>query len=275
MPRLFDRALYLARQAKASPAITAPLMERIAEDFDERLAIVTRRFERALLIAPGTKRFASVIKTSGKVSSLESCAPSASDDLQLGGPYDAIFSMLDLHTVNDVPGYLAQVSRALNPDGLLMLSFFAGETLSELRDCWLAAEVDVTGGASPRVAPMIAIRELGGLLQRANLALPVADLDRITLRYSDAFTLMREIKAAGFANPLVGRSPKFVSQRFAFKVAKHYQTHFSDPDGKVRATLEVAWSNAWKPHESQPKPLKPGSAKARLADALKVPEGKL
>ncbi len=273
-PRLFDRALYLQRQAKASPAITAPLMERIAEDLGERLAIVTRHFDRAILIAHSDE-FASVLNASGKIGALEHRSPPATDVLELTGPCDAIISMLDLHAVNDVPGYLAQCARALKPDGLLMLSFFAGETLGELRDSWLAAEVETTGGASPRVAPMIAIRELGGLLQRAQLALPVADLDRVTLRYSDAFTLMREVKAAGFANPLIGRSAKFVSQRFAFKVAEHYQSHFSDPDGRIRATLEIAWANAWKPHQSQPQPLKPGSAKARLADALKVPEGKL
>jgi SAM-dependent methyltransferase len=272
LPRLFDRALYLARQKNASPTITAPLIERIADDLSDRLAIITRHFDRALLIAPDTGHFASVLRNSAKIGSLECRTSTANDDLELAGPYDAIFSMLDIHTVNDVPGYLAQVARDLKPDGLLMLSFFAGETLAELRDSWLAAEVEITGGASPRVAPMIAIRELGGLLQRAKLALPVADLDRMTLRYPDAFALMREVKAAGFANPLLGRSRNFVSQRFAFKVAEHYQRHFADPDKKIRATVELAWSNAWKPHESQPQPLKPGSAKARLADALKVPE---
>ncbi len=274
-PRLFDRALYLSRQTKASPAITAPLMQRVADDLADRLAIITRHFDKALLIAPESPDFAKAVRASGKVATLECRTPATSDDLGLAGPYDAIFSILDLHTVNDVPGYLAQAANALNPDGLLMLTFFAGETLAELRDSWLSAEVEITGGASPRVAPMIAIRELGGLLQRAKLALPVADLDRITLRYSDAFTLMREVKAAGFANPLHGRSTRFVSQRFAFKVAEQYQTRFADPDGKLRATLEIAWANAWKPHPSQPKPMKPGSAKARLADALKVPEKKV
>jgi SAM-dependent methyltransferase len=271
-PHLFDRALYLSRQAKASPAITRPLMQRIAEDLADRLSVVTRHFDKVLLIAPDVETFAAVLKASGKVGAVEIRLPAESDTLDLAGPYDAIFSMLDLHTVNDVPGYLAQVANFLNPDGLLVLAFFAGETLAELRDSWLAAEVDITGGASPRVAPMIAIRELGGLLQRAKLALPVADLDRITLRYSDAFSLMREVKAAGFANPLHGRSDRFVSQRFVFKVAEHYQAKFADADGKVRATVEIAWANAWKPHSSQPQPLKPGSAKVRLADALKVKE---
>ncbi len=248
-------------------------MQRVAEDLADRLGVVTRHFESVLLIAPDAETFSGVLKASGKVGAVDRCAPAVSDSLDLAGSYDAIFSMLDLHTVNDVPGYLAQVGSALKPDGLLMLSFFAGETLAELRDSWLAAEVDITGGASPRVAPMIAIRELGGLLQRAKLALPVADLDRMTLRYSDAFALMREVKAAGFANPLHGRSTRFVSQRFVFKVAELYQAKFADADGKVRATVEIAWANAWKPHPSQPQPLKPGSAKARLADALKVREG--
>ncbi len=274
-PRLFDRALYLSRQAKASPAVTAPLLQRVAEEFADRVDILMRSFDRVLLISSHADAFAPVLRASGKTSAIEIHGPVAADDLQLSGPYNAIFSLLDLHAVDDVPGYLAQVSRALLPDGLVMLSFFAGDTLAELRDSWLAAEVELSGGASPRVAPMIALREMGGLLQRAHLALPVVDLDRITLRYADAFALMREVKAAGFANPMLGRSFRFVSRRFLLGVANHYQEHYADADGRVRATVEIAWANAWKPHLSQPQALKPGSAKARLADALKVPERKV
>jgi hypothetical protein len=177
--------------------------------------------------------------------------------------------------VNDVPGYLAQVSQALAPDSLLMLCFFAGETLHELREAWLAAEVEQTGGATPRVAPMIALRELGGLLQRAGLALPVADLDRVTLRYAEPLSLMREVRALGYSNMLQERSRKRVTRSLLLAVAQLYQAQFADADGRVRATIEIAWANAWKPHASQPQPLKPGSAKARLADALKVGETKL
>ncbi len=276
MPFIFNRSLYLARQAKASPAFREPLNARLVEELTDRLSIITRSFDRVLLIAPDAQVFAPVLAQSGKAGRIETKPQLAGDGLKLGqGEYHAIFSLLDLHTVNDVPGYLAQCSAALKADGLLMLAFFAGDTLAELRDSWLAAEVELTGGASPRVAPMIALRELGGLLQRAKLALPVADLDRIVVRYADAISLMREVKAAGFSNPLIGRSSRFVSRRFLMAVAKHYQQTFADADGRVRATLEIAWANAWKPDKSQPQPLKPGSAKARLADALKVPEQKL
>jgi hypothetical protein len=153
-----------------------------------------------------------------------------------------------------------------------MLCFFAGDTLFELREAVLAAESEILGGVSPRVAPMIGIRELGGLLQRAGLALPVADLDRTVLRYGNAFKLMQEIKALGFSNPLIGRSNNFTSRRMLMKTAEAYATKFASPDGRIPATLEICWANAWKPHSSQPQPLKPGSAKARLADALKVDE---
>ncbi len=202
--------------------------------------------------------------------------PHANDNLGLDAlSCDAIFSVLDLQTINDVPGYLAQAARALRPDGLLMLAFFAGDTLHELRECWLEAEVEITSGATPRVAPMIGIRELGGLMQRAGLALPVADLERTTIRYDNASRLMQDVKSVGFSNPLIGRSRNLTSRRMMSSVAGRYQTRFSDPDGRVRATVEIAWVNAWKPHPSQPQPLQPGSAKARLADALKVPETKL
>ena len=144
--------------------------------------------------------------------------------------------------------------------------------MRELREAWLVAEQQVTGGASPRVAPMIDLRETGGLLQRAGLALPVADVDRATLRYSDAMSLMREIKALGFANCMVGRSRRFMTPRLLFQAATSYP---SDADGRISATVEIAWAAAWKPHPSQQQPLKPGSAKARLADALKVGEVEL
>jgi hypothetical protein len=274
-PRIFDRPLYLARQAGTTTGARDLLNARIAEELADRLSVITRDFKSVLLIAADADAFAPVVAQSGKVGNLIVRAPATGDALNLGqGEHHAIISLLDLHAVNDVPGYLAQISAALKADGLLMLNFFAGETLVELRDAWLAAEVEMTGGASPRVAPMIALRELGGLLQRANLALPVADMDRLTVRYADALSLMREIKTMGFSNPLIGRSPKFTSRAFLLSAARHYQTRFADPDGRIRTTLDLAWANAWKPDKSQPQPLKPGSAKVRLADALKVREEK-
>lgn len=272
-PQVFDRALYIDRQANASGAGLALLDARIAEELQDRISLIKRDFEEAALIAPRPETLVAALNATQKFKQITSVAPKLSDDLQLGAQtFSAIFSVLDLHTVNDVPGYMAQVARALKPDGLAVFAFFAGETLRELREAWLVAEQAVSGGVSPRVAPMIDLREGGGLLQRAGLALPVADVDRATLRYADAISLMREIKSLGLANCLHGRKRSLVIPGMLFQAATSYP---SDADGRISATIEVAWAMAWKPHSSQQQPLKPGSAKARLADALKVGEVKL
>jgi SAM-dependent methyltransferase len=267
-PQIFDRELYLARQSKANA--THDLQNMVAAELGDRLSIILKQFPKALVIAQNPQVAAETLKLMSGVERLDVLAPPSGDALELpDSEYDAIFSLLDLHCVNDVPGHLAQLARGLKPDGLLLVAFFAGDTLFELREAWLQSEIEVTGGVSPRVAPMIGVRELGGLMQRAGLALPVADLDRTIVRYADAFALMGEVKNFGYSNPLCGRSLKLVSKRFISKVAEHYHQHFADEDGRVRATLEIAWAMAWKPHGSQPKPLKPGSASHRLADILK------
>jgi SAM-dependent methyltransferase len=272
-PQVFDRAVYLDRQSRASGDAMGLLDARVTEELLDRLLLINRNFEQALIIAPRAEEFAARTQATGKFAALTAQPPSASDDLKLTpSSFNAIISLLDLHTVNDVPGYMAQVANALQPDGLAMFAFFAGESLRELREAWLVAEQQVTGGASPRVAPMIDLRETGGLLQRAGLALPVADVDRATLRYPDAMSLMREIKALGFSNCLTGRVRHLTTPGLLFQAATTYP---SDTDGRISVTLEIAWATAWKPHQSQQQPLKPGSAKARLADALKVGEVKL
>lgn len=249
------------------------LWARLSEELLDRITLINRNFEHALIIAPGADNFAAVLRTTGKFTHITTNPPLASDGLQLKpASQNAIISLLDLHTVNDVPGYMAQVANALLPDGLALFAFFAGETLRELRESWLEAEHSTRGGASPRVAPMIDLREAGGLLQRAGLALPVADVDRITLRYSDAMSLMRELKSLGYANCLEGRSRGLTTPGLLFQAATAYT---ADQDGRIPATIEIAWATAWKPHASQQQPLKPGSAKARLADALMVTEGGL
>lgn len=275
-PPLFDRAVSVARAARRRGAEPNILTRTIAEELVERLAFVNRRFERALLIAAEPEAIAARLKEGGQVKEVETRHPSADDDLGLAGQhYDAVFSVLDLQTFNDVPGALIQMRRALKPDGLLLACLFAGDTLTELRQSWLAAEALVSGGVSPRVAPMIDVRELGALLQRAGLALPVADLDRTMVRYADAIALIHEIRELGLSNNLAGRSRTLVSRRLLGAAVNHYQQNFADADGRVRATVEVAWITGWAPHESQQQPLKPGSAKARLADALKVEEKKV
>ena len=275
-PPLFDRALYVARASRARRLGPAILSRTIAAELAERLDVMSRNFAKAAVIAADPEPLAAMLLASGKVTEVAGFEPSADEYLPLAPEsLDAVFSILDLQTVNDVPGALIQMRRALKPDGLLLACLFAGDTLSELRQSWLEAEARHTGGASPRIAPMIDVRELGSLLQRTGFALPVADLDRTVVRYADAIALIHEIRALGLSNVLLGRSRRPVTKALLAAVAATYQRRFADPDGRIRVTVEVAWATAWAPHESQPKPLKPGSARMRLADALKTDETKI
>ncbi len=275
LPQVFDRALYLARNARASGEAVGLLDARVAEELGERLSVINRNFGSGLLIAQRPDLARGVMLAHGKCEKVDSVAPRI-DDLGLKpASHNLVVSLLDLHAVNDVPGYMAQVAAALEPDGLAVFAFFAGDSLRQLREAWLIAEQEITGGASPRVAPMIDLRETGGLLQRAGLALPVADVDRLPLRYADALSLMREIKTLGLSNCLVGRAHHLTSRRMLLRAAEISTRDFAEADGRIPATLEIAWAMAWKPHPSQQKPLKPGSAKSRLAEALKVSEEKL
>jgi len=232
----------------------------------DRLSVINHTFSHVGVIAGEPKLFVAALAATGKCNAIETIAPPPGDDLGLQTEsFDALFSMLDLHCVNDVPGYLAQCAKALRPDGLFMCCFFGGDTLVELRASWLAAEAE-TGRVSPRIAPMVGLREMGGLLQRAGLALPVADSDRLILRYANVLALLREIKSIGYANPLVERGKALTAPRLLHSLDQHYKP---DEDGRLRATLELFWAMAWKPHDSQPKPKKPGSATHSLADILK------
>jgi hypothetical protein len=274
--QIFDRGLYVSRLKRKKTGAPNTLAETIAEELAERLSLITRQFENALVIAPWPGTIAEAVKRSGKVKQLAIQEIGESDDLGLiPQSFDAIFNILDLHAVNDVPGQLAQIFRGLKPDGLFLAALFAGNTLTELRQSWLSAEGELMGGASPRVSPMIGVRELGSLLQRAGFALPVADLDRTIVRYGDAIALIHEISSLGLSNNLLGRSRKPVTRGLLGAAVSHYHQHFSDADARIRATIEIAWMTGWSPHASQQQPLKPGSAKQRLADALKVPETKL
>ncbi len=275
-PRLFDRALYVARAKRARRMGPDILSRSMAEELAERLELITRNFAKALVIASDPGPIASMLRESGKAAEVAVLEPAADERLPLAPEsLDAVFSILDLQTINDVPGALVQMRRALRPDGLFLACLFAGDTLTELRQSWLEAEARLTGGASPRVAPMIDVRELGGLLQRTGFALPVADLDRTIVRYADAIALIHEIRALGLSNVLMGRSRQPVTKALLAEAAAIYRRRFADADGRIRATVEVAWATAWSPHESQQQPLKPGSAKMRLADALKTGETKL
>ena len=183
---------------------------------------------------------------------------------------DLVVSNLSLHLTNDTPGTLAQIRRALRPDGLFLAAMLGGDTLTELRQALLSAEAELSGGASPRVLPFTELRAAGALLQRTGFALPVTDQDRLTVRYDTMFELMADIRAMGAANILNARSRRPVSRRLFLRAAGIYAERFSDPDGRVRATFDIVYLSGWRPHESQQKPLQPGSAKASLAEALKA-----
>ncbi len=185
---------------------------------------------------------------------------------------DLVVSGLSLQAVNDLPGVLAQVRRALKPDGLFLAALLGGETLAELRQSFAMAESELDGGVSPRVAPFADLRDLGSLLQRAGFALPVTDVDRITVRYATPLGLLHDLRRMGAANPLVERRRVPLRRATLMRAMEVYAARFADPDGKVRASFDIMWLSGWSPHESQQKPLRPGSAKKRLADALGTTE---
>jgi SAM-dependent methyltransferase len=184
------------------------------------------------------------------------------------GSLDLVVSALALQFVNDLPGVLIQIRRALKPDGLFLAALLGGDTLTELRQSFAAAEAEIEGGVSPRIAPFADVREMGALLQRAGFALPVTDVERLTVRYSSPFILMGELRRMGATNVLAERRRTPLRRATLKRMGEIYARRFADPDGKVRATFEIVWLSGWAPHESQQKPLRPGSAQARLADAL-------
>ncbi|MBV9079094.1 MAG: methyltransferase domain-containing protein [Methylobacteriaceae bacterium] len=280
-PRLFDRALVRRRLARAhgGRGFADFLLARAAEDLGLRLSTVARRFPLAADLGTPTGAAADALQASGQVERVVRLAPVAGGarpdavaDLEAvplaPASLDLATSLLALQAANDLPGALLQIRQALRPDGLFLGCLLAGDSLRELRDAFAAAESEREGGASPRVAPFAEIRSLGTLLQRAGFALPVADLEPVTVRYANPLGLLADLRAMGFANPLAERRRTFLQRGTLMRMAAIYAERYADPDGRVRATFELAWLSGWAPHESQPKPLKPGSATVRLADAL-------
>ena len=266
-PVLFDRALLarrLARAQKLGPVTF--LLDRVAEDFADRLQAVTRQFsDVADIWTPGG------LPLPDRLASVARIAPEAgAETLPLAQQsFDLVVSALALQFVNDLPGVMAQIRRALRPDGLLLAAMLGGDTLTELRQSFAAAEAECEGGVSPRVAPFADLRDVGGLLQRAGLALPVTDVDRVVVRYDNAFALMADLRRMGATNILIERRHAPTRRATLLRMAAIYADRFSDPDGRIRATFDVIWLSGWAPHESQPKPLRPGSAKASLEAAVK------
>ena len=287
-PRIFDRALLRARRRRAARMNPADfLLAAVARELAERLAAVTRRFELALDLGCHTGLLADALLATGRVGAVlrTDSSPAllasqpglrvAADEELLpfrDGAFDLIASVLSLHFVNDLPGALVQIRRALRPDGLFLAAMLGHGTLQELKEAFAGAEAEITGGASPRIAPFAELRDAGALLQRAGLALPVADQDLVTVRYDDAFALMADLRAMGATNVLVERTRRPLRRAVLLRAAEIYGARFADPDGRIRASFQVISLAGWAPHESQQKPLRPGSAQARLADALGVQE---
>ncbi len=286
-PLIFDRALIRRRLARARKASLAEfLIAHVAEDLSERLKPVLRVFPLAIELGGATAHASRALAGSGKVETVLrlSALPPSRDDgfatavadeeaLPLGeASVDLVASLLSLQAVNDLPGALTQIKRALRPDGLFIACLLGGDSLTELRQSFAQAEAELAAGVSPRVAPFADARELGALLQRAGFALPVSDVEKLTVRYGDAFALMRDLRAMGMTNPLVERPRSPLRRATLLRAAQIHAERFADPDGRLRATFELVWLSGWAPHESQQRPLRPGSAKTRLADALGVSE---
>lgn len=287
---LFDQHALARHRARAARTATnvpaaAPnfLLRRVAEDFADRLSFIKRTFTDAIDLGCHDGTLGRELKRAGiaHVLSAETSpemlafadAPRVAIDLAhlpfAAASADLVVSGLALQFVNDLPGTLAQIRQTLRPDGLFMAAIVGGRSLHELRESLLLAETELTGGAAPRVAPMIDVRDFGSLLQRAGFALPVVDSDVANVTYADPVALMHDLRAMGAANCLAERSRKFLRRGVLQRAFEIYGERHGEPDGRIRATFEIITATAWAPHESQQQPLQPGSAKVRLADALK------
>ena len=270
-PILFDRALLRARQGRAQRMGPASfLLDRIAEDMAERLHAVLREFNSAADIGTADVQVRDALAARVARLARVDLPDRETEPLQLQTEsLDLAVSALAFQFVNDLPGVLAQIRRALKPDGLLLAAMLGGDTLTELRQCFAEAEAELEDGVSPRVIPFADLRDVGALLQRAGFALPVADVDRVVVRYANAFALMQDLRRMGAGNVLIERRRTPTRRTTLLRMAEIYSERFADPDGRIRATFDVIWLSGWAPHDSQQKPLKPGSATASLEAAVK------
>ena len=291
-PRLFDRARVTRNRDRASSRFRdyAFLKGRESTQLLERLHDTSRDFEHALDLGAHDGQATEALVQSGKVkdiTALEGAATMAARLRETGinvvegdedslpfdrESFDLVVSLLSLHWANDLPGVMTQIRSVLKPDGLFLGCLFGGDTLPELRAALIEAESELTGGVSPRLSPLPGLQDIAGLLQRAGFALPVADVDQVTVRYSHPMKLLEDLKGMGEQAAFAkreGQERRPLSRRLLARMSDIYVERFSDPDGKVRATFKIIWMSGWAPHESQPKPLKPGSGKFSLADAVK------
>jgi SAM-dependent methyltransferase len=289
-PLLFDRALHRRRLNRAAPQFPAAdfLKRRAAEDALFRLGAILRDFPvavdlgarsgafgEALAASPVRERVGYLIEADFSPAMLRGRSGVVADEERLPfapASLDLVVSLLALHWTNDLPGALIQIRRALKPDGLFIGALFGGETLTELRHALLQAESELTGGAGLRVSPFADASDGAALLQRAGLAIPVTDVDRVTVRYRNPLELLRDLRRMGETNVLVERDRRPLTRPVLARAFEVYQERYGLPDGRVPATFEILTVTGWAPHERQQKPLRPGSAKVRLADALNTVE---
>jgi SAM-dependent methyltransferase len=271
IPRLIDQGALRARQARAARLGPVTfLLDRVGEDMRERLGAVLRDFKDVADVwTPGDVLGRAAPDRFGTVARI-GMFDAADEALQLAPEsLDLALSALALHFANDLPGVLAQIRRALRPDGLFLAALLGGDTLTELKQAFTAAEVELEGGLSPRVLSFADLRDLGALLQRAGFALPVTDVDRVVVRYDNAFALMQDLRRMGATNVLMERRRTPLRRSTLLRMAQIYSERFADSDGRIRATFDIIWLSGWAPHASQQQPLKPGSAKASLEEAVR------
>lgn len=290
-PIIFDRQLLRARRDRAAKGFEDHdfLIRAVAERLTDRLLDLRRTFETVLDLGCHTGQLAAVWPESLEMPRLVQADLSPSMASRAAGrgavlccdeealpiaetSLDAVFSCLSLHWVNDLPGALVQIRRALKPDGLLLASVLGGDTLVELREALSAAELEITGGISPRVSPFADIPDLGGLLQRAGFALPVVDSDLLTVTYDNLFRLMADLRGMGETNCVLERHRSPTRRGVLLRAAEIYHERFAGPDGRIPATFRILTMTGWAPDASQQQPLRPGSARARLADAMGTAE---
>ena len=287
-PQVFDRRSVRRHRDRAAPGLSDYdfLIREAADRLADCLLDIKRTFPLALDLGCHTGQVASVLGGRGGIEWLAQCdlspAMAARARAEAGprltldeealpfadGRFDLILSVLSLHWVNDLPGTLLQIRRALKPDGLFLCAMLGGGTLDELRQSLLAAETEVRGGASPRVSPFVDPHDAGALLQRAGFALPVVDTDRIVLSYADPFAMMAELRGLGEGNAVAERQKSFTPRAVIEAGARHYYQNHADEDGRIPASFQIITLTAWAPHESQQQPLERGSGQTPLSDAL-------
>ena len=268
--RKFAQIRSAKRQARKGGSF---LIQRAAEDAASRLEDINRKFTRAALVGTVDSRapIISTLRAERQPETFDHLSAPA----ELDGTYDLILSLFELQSDDSIPETLMRFREHLAPDGLLLIAFLGGETLTELRQSLYAADQKILGGATARVYPMVDYSQAAMLLGRTGLALPVVDMDRVTVHYAQLKSLVSDLRDLGLTNVLAARDTHPLTRTWRAALEAAYAAHFSRDDGKLKATFEIVWMTGWAPHKSQQKPLKPGSAKMRLADALKTQEKKI